>query len=106
MAITPSTTAAFVREVRKFAVQTPDYADAIRYQTMPDERTDITLIAERVYSDRSAFMAIFAAAGMDTLEQVLPEQLLILPTVEQLMYIKRQTGYLTDAEQAAIDSLN
>jgi hypothetical protein len=102
----PSSTAAFVKAVRAFSVQTPDWADAIRYFTKPDERFDITLIADRVYGDRGQYLAIFAAAGMDTLEQQLPEQRLVLPTTGQLMLIKRQTGYLTDAEQRAIESLN
>lgn len=101
----PSATAAFLRAVRKFTVQTPDWADAIRYFTLPDERCDLTLAAERVYGDRNEFMAIFAAAGLDTLEQVMPEQLLVLPTRAQLQLIKRQTGYLTDAETRAYESL-
>jgi hypothetical protein len=106
MAYSPAATAAYVKAVRKFAVQTPDWADAIRYFTLPDERYDLTLVAKRVYGDRNEFMAIFAAAGLDTLEQVLPEQQLVLPTAAQLMTIKRQTGYLTDAEARAFQSLN
>lgn len=104
----PSTTAtsAFVRAVRKFAVQTPDWADAVRYYTKPDERNDITLIAQRVYSDRSQFMVVFAAAGLDTLEQVIPEQLIVLPTFAQLQVIKLNTGYLTDDEAQAYASLD
>ncbi|WP_321946588.1 hypothetical protein [Paraburkholderia sp. J10-1] len=86
-------------------MQTPGWSPAIRYFTKPDERFDITLIAQRVYSDRSEFMAIFAAAGLDTVEQEVPEQLLTLPTYAQLQTIKRQTGYLTDAEQRAYESL-
>lgn len=96
----------FVKAVRAFAVQTPEWSSAIRYFTKPDERTDITLIAERVYGDRSQFMAVFAAAGMDTLEQVLEEQRLVLPTYSQLQLIKRQTGYLTDAEKRAYEALS
>jgi hypothetical protein len=99
-------TAAFVRKVRTFAVQTPDWAPALRYFTQPDERRDITLIAYRAYGDRSLFMVIFAAAGLDTLEQEIPEQLLTLPTFTQLQAIKRDTGYLTDAEARAYESLD
>jgi hypothetical protein len=102
----PISAARFVTAVRAFAVQTPNWGTAIRYYTKPDERNDITLIADRVYGDRSAFMAVFAAAGMDTLEQQLDEQLLVLPTYQQLQIIKRQTGYLTDAEQLAYSSLS
>ncbi len=31
------------RAVREFSIRTPDYADAIRYFTKPDERYDLTL---------------------------------------------------------------
>jgi len=104
----PSETAsaAFVRAVRKFAVQTPVWADAVRYHTLPDERNDLTLIAYRVYGDRSLFLVPFAAAGLDTFEQVVPEQLLTMPTLAQLNDIKRQTGYLTDDEGALYASLD
>lgn len=103
---TPSSTASFVKAVRTFAVQTPNWATAIRYFTKPDERADITLIAERVYGNRAEYMAIFAAAGLDSLELLIPEQLLVLPTLEQLMLIKRQTGYLTNEEKRAYEALN
>lgn len=102
---TPVATAAYVKAVRKFAVQTPEWADAIRYFTKPDERFDLTLIAERVYGSRAEFMAIFAAAGLDTLEQPIREQRLVLPTFGMLQTIKRQTGYLTDDEARAYESL-
>lgn len=99
-------TAQFIKAIRTFAIQTPVWANAIRYETKPDERNDITLIAERVYGDRNEYMVIFAAAGLDTMEQVLPEQRLILPTRAQLQQIKRQTGYLTEAERRAYEALS
>jgi len=101
----PASTSAFVKAVRAFSLSTPDWAEAIRYFTKPDERTDITLIAERVYGNRGEFMTVFAAAGLDTLEQVLDERQLVLPTSAQLQLIKRQTGYLTDAEKRAYSAL-
>lgn len=102
----PSATASFVKAIRAFSVQTPDWSDAIRYFTKPDERADITLIAQRVYGNRAEYMAIFAAAGLDTLEQTIPEQQLVLPTAGQLMLIKRQTGYLTSEEKRGYEALN
>jgi hypothetical protein len=101
---TPTASANFIKAVRTFSVQTPSWGTALRYSTLPDERYDITLVAERAYGDRAEFLAIFAAAGMDTMEQLLPEQLLILPTYAQLQTIKRQTGFLTDAEQRSYDA--
>lgn len=103
--IPPIATANFIAAVRKFSVQQPSWGEAIRYHTKPDERADITLIALRVYGDRSEFMAVFAAAGLDTLEQELDEQPLVLPTAGQLRLIKLETGYLTNAEQAAYSAL-
>ncbi|WP_186083654.1 hypothetical protein [Burkholderia gladioli] len=101
----PAATVAFVKAVRKFAVQTPDWKPALRYHTLPDERYDITLAALRVYGDRAQFMVILAAAGLDSVEQLLPEQPLVLPNATQLLDIKRQTGYLTDNEARAFASL-
>ena len=102
----PIAAASFITAVRAFAVQTPSWGEAIRYETKPDERNDITLIAKRVYGDRNEFMTVFAAAGLDTLEQELDERTLVLPTYAQLQLIKRQTGYMTDAEQAAYSALS
>ncbi|MCA8037050.1 MULTISPECIES: hypothetical protein [Burkholderia cepacia complex] len=101
----PRETAAFVREVRRFAIRTPEVAEAIRYFTLPDERHDLTLVAERVYGDRGEYLTIWAAAGLDTVEQPLAEQRLVLPTPRLLIAIKRQTGYLTDAEARTFDTL-
>lgn len=106
MSASPLSTAAFVAAVRAFSLKTPGWSEAIRYYTKPDERTDITLIAERVYGSRQEYMAIFAAAGLDTLEQIIPEQQLVLPTTGQLMLIKRQTGYLTEEEKRGYEALN
>lgn len=101
----PRETAAFAREVRRFAIRTPEVAEAIRYFTLPDERYDLTLVAERVYGDRGEYLTIMAAAGLDTPEQALVEQRLVLPTPRLLLAIKRLTGYLTDAEARSFNAL-
>lgn len=89
-----STSAArFYREVRDFAVTTPVWGEAIRYFTKPDERCDITLAASRVYGRREEFMAIMAAAGLDSVEQPMPEQMLVLPTEQQLRALKNRAGF-------------
>lgn len=79
--------------VRDFAVTTPDWAQAIRYQTRPDEAYDLTLVAARVYGRRSEAAVIQAAAGLDSPELPLPERILVLPTVAQLRALKQQAGY-------------
>jgi hypothetical protein len=79
--------------VRDFAQQTPPWATAIRYQTMPDERFDLTQVASRVYGSRDEFLVIQAAAGLDSCECELSERLLVLPTSAQLAAMKVQAGY-------------
>lgn len=81
------------RMVRDFAVLTPAWAQAIRYQTMPDERFDLTLVAQRVYGRRSEFTVIQAAAGLDSPELELSERVLVLPTETQLVAMKAQAGF-------------
>lgn len=80
--------AVFYRQVRNFVEKTPVWGRAIRYQTKPDERFDMTLISRRVYGRPDEFLTVMAAAGLDSVEQALPEQLLVLPTDAQLSAIK------------------
>ena len=79
--------------VRDFAVQTPEWADAIRYFTKPDERYDLTLVSYRVYGTNDEWQVIQAAAGMDSPEYALNEQRLVLPTVPQLRAMRRAAGF-------------
>lgn len=79
--------------VRRFAVQTPDWADAIRYYSGPDEMLDITKVAARVYGSHDLFLVIQAAAGMDSCEYTLQNQQLILPTVDQLRAMQLEAGF-------------
>ncbi len=88
-----SAAARFYRLVRDFAQETPVWGDAIRYHTRPDERCDITLAASRVYGRREEFMTVMASAGLDSVEQPMPEQLLVLPTEQQLRVLKARAGF-------------
>lgn len=82
------------RYVRDFAVKTKAWEVAIRYQTKPDERLNLPLVSYRVYGRRDEFLTIMAAAGLDSVEQSMPEQLLTLPTAQQLLAIKAQAGFV------------
>lgn len=93
-----SATAAFYVAVRNFALRTRPYERAIRYHTTPDERRDLTLVSMRVYGRRDETVAIMAAAGLDSLEEPLPEQLLTLPDEAQLLDIKKRTGFESRAD--------
>lgn len=79
--------------VRDFTVQTLSWGEAIRYQTMPDERFDLTLVSQRVYGRRTEALVIQAGAGLDSPELELSERLLVLPTEAQLRAMKQQAGY-------------
>ena len=85
---------AFYREVRKFAEQAKPWAtNAIFYETKPDEAYDLSLVASRVYGTRDEYLAVMAAAGIDTFDQPLQPKRLVLPNYMQLMRIKRATGF-------------
>lgn len=79
--------------VRNFSLQTPDWAEAIRYFTLPDERFDITLVSKRVYGTRDEALVVQAAAGLDSPEYELTERMLVLPTPERLALMRREAGY-------------
>jgi hypothetical protein len=79
--------------VRDFALQTKDWESAIRYFTKPDERLDLSLVSRRIYGTNSEILTIQAAAGLDSPENELPEQALVLPGIEQLMSLRRMAGF-------------
>jgi hypothetical protein len=89
---TPSC-AAFYRLVRDFAIKTKPWSTAIRYNTKPDERFDLTLVSQRVYGRRDEFLAVMAAAGLDSVEQELTERLLTLPTDATLAAFKERAKF-------------
>lgn len=81
------------RLVRDFAQKTPSWGTCIVYDTKPDERFDLTLVASRVYGSGDDFLTIQAAAGLDSPECALTERRLILPTLSQLAAMKKDAGY-------------
>lgn len=88
----------FWRKVRDFSQSVQPWEQAIYYDTKPDERWDITLVSQRVYGRRDEFMAIMAAAGLDTVDQPLEQQRLALPTAERLRRFKREAGFESRSE--------
>lgn len=80
--------------IRSLAQTTPSWATAIRYHTKPDEKHDLTLIARRVYGLPNEWPVIMAAAGLQSVDEPLNEQLLVLPTLSQLQTLKRQFGVI------------
>lgn len=82
------------KRIRQFALETPDWATAIRYHSKPDEKHDLTLIARRVYGLPNEWPVIMAAAGLQSVDEPLNEQLLVLPTLSQLQTLKRELGVI------------
>lgn len=84
----------FYRLVRQFAVSTPVWGNAIRYAVNPDEVYNLPLVSKRVYGNFDESLTIMAAAGLNNLDQPLPQQTLVLPTPDQLQALKVQAGLL------------
>lgn len=84
----------FYKRIRQFATETPSWATAIRYHTKPDERFDLTLVARRVYGLPDEWPVIMAAAGLQSVDEPLNEQLLVFPTLAQLQTLKRELGVI------------
>lgn len=89
----------FYREVRTFADRANSWdSAAIFYETKPDEEHDVTLVSARVYGRRDEFLAVMAAAGLDTVDQPLPQRRIVLPSDGKLLEIKRRTGFESIAD--------
>ena len=80
--------------IRQFVLDAKPWTQVFRYQTKVDERYDMTLVSQRVYGCREEFIAVQASANLDSTEQFLEEQLLILPSPEDLQEIKVRSGYI------------
>ena len=83
----------FYKLVRDFVLKAKPWTDAIRYHSQPDERWDMTLVSRRVYGNPMEFMTVLAAANLDSVEQMLPEQMLTLPTPTTLFSLKKMAGF-------------
>ena len=83
----------FYRAVRQFSASRKPWHDAVRYDTLPDEEWDLTLVSQRVYGNRNEALAVMAAAGLDRMDQPLTQRTIVLPTLIQLEALKRQEGF-------------
>jgi hypothetical protein len=95
----PCAAARFYRAIRDFSVQAKPWStNAIWYETRPDESLDFTLVSQRVYGRRDEFLAVMAAAGIDSFDQAMPQQKIALPKETALHRIKRQTGFESQSD--------
>ncbi|PAU79218.1 hypothetical protein [Halomonas salipaludis] len=88
----------YYRLVRDFAQSVQPWEQAIYHDVAPDERWDITLTARKVYGDAGEFLAVMAAAGLDSVDQPLEQQRLVLPTADRLRAFKRRAGFESRAD--------
>ena len=88
----------FYKEIRKFSERVKPWQPAIFYDITVDEAWDATRISERVYGNRHEFLAVMAAAGVDSVDQELTQKRIALPTPAQLYAIKRKTGFESNPE--------
>lgn len=96
-----NTTAAkrFFKEVKIFSENAKGWdTDVIWHEVRPDEVLDPTLIAQRVYKRRDEFLAVMAAAGIDSVDQAIEQKTIALPSFTKLISLKHQTGLETEAE--------
>lgn len=90
----PRAAKSFYREVRAFAERAKPWdAGVVWYETKPDETYDLTMVSQRVYGRRDEFLAVMAAAGLDCVDQPLPQKRIALPSDGLLLGIKRRTGF-------------
>jgi len=90
-----NTTAAmrYYQSVFNLRLKQKPAADIIFYQTLSDEKWELTLPSLRVYGNRDEFLTIQAAANLSSLDEPLLEQILILPTADLMLKLKRKAGF-------------
>ena len=79
--------------VRNFAIKAKPWTQAVRYYTKPDEAYDLTLVSRRIYGTPDEYIAVMAAAGLDSVENGLGAKELVLPTLPMLAAMKARVGY-------------
>lgn len=83
----------FFRLVRDFSRSRQPWETALYHEVSPDERWDLTRVSRRVYGTPEEAIAVMAAAGLDRVDQPIPQVRLVLPTPEQLRQFKREAGF-------------
>jgi hypothetical protein len=93
----------FYDEIRRFAERAQPWQQGIVwYETKPDERFDLSLVAARVYGRRDEYLAVLAAAGLDGFDQPLTERIIALPSEFRLTAIKRATNFESVASMRSL----
>lgn len=89
----------FYSRVRKLCAGATVVTEGVVFhQVTPDEAYDLSLVSERVYGRRDEYLAVMAAAGIDTPETPLAQAVIALPTPASLLELKRASGFESIAE--------
>lgn len=99
--IDKDTTAAkrFFKAIKQFSDKAKGWDTDVKwYFIKPDEKWDATLIAQRVYGRRDEFLAVMAAAGIDSVDQEIKQKRIALPIYSKLIEIKHKCGFETNAD--------
>ncbi len=87
------------RVVRRFCLHAKSFTrGALFIETAPAERLDLTKISQRVYGTRHEALTIQAAAGLDHITDPLEQTMLVVPSPEKLLQLKREAGFETIPE--------
>ena len=63
------------------------------HQVTPDEQFDMSRLSYRLYGRWDEFLAVMAAAGLDTSDAMIPQGRLAFPTEAKLLELKRAAGF-------------
>jgi len=89
------TLAHFYRQVRHLAENAQPWHSGLIWHTVtPDEVWDLFLIARRVYNRPDEWFTVLAAAGLDSVDNPLPQTSIVLPDESTLLKIKRHCQWV------------
>jgi hypothetical protein len=60
----------------------------LRWNIMPDESNDATLVSYRAYGSREYANVVMIAAGTNSIADILPNEVIIMPTLMQIRQIQ------------------
>jgi len=87
--------ARFYRQVRDLAENAQPWHSGLIWHTVtPDEVFDLFLVAYRVYNRPDEWLTVMAGAGLDSVDDPLPQTTLVLPDESTLLRIKRHCQWI------------
>lgn len=84
---------AFFREISNLAKTAKSWDAVVFYDIKPDEIFDPFLVSRRIYGRPDEYLAVMAAAGIDTIDVGIEQKQIILPNEAKLRQIKEATEF-------------